>query len=72
MITSNTDLAAARGNVLIKKRESGLSRDSVVNVSQVFTIAKAQLRDRVKKLDVTRMQEVAEGIRLVLGLKQVS
>jgi len=36
-VTSNTRLSLAPGNVLLRKKESGLSRDSVVNVSQLVT-----------------------------------
>lgn len=67
-ITSNTALARAPGNVAIRSRESGLERESVVNVSQIVTIDKAALEDRAGILTSRTMEEVEDGIRLVLGL----
>lgn len=68
VITSNLALADAPGNVRAAKGESGLSRPSVVNVSQVLTIDKALLTDRVRPLSTEAMQRVDNGLRLVLGL----
>lgn len=68
VLTSNTVLAQAPGNVLIKARHAGLAKDSVVNVSQVITVDKQCLTEKVKKLDASAMAEVDNGIRLVLAL----
>lgn len=66
-ITSNLRLATAPGNVRVSARESGLSKASVVNVSQVITLDKMVLTERVKALDAHSMQMVNEGLQLVLG-----
>jgi mRNA interferase MazF len=68
VITSNLALADAPGNVRATKAESGLSRPSIVNVSQVLTIDRALLTDRVRPLSAEFMQRVDNGLRLVLGL----
>ncbi len=68
VLTSNTALAAAPGNVLLRKRASGLNRESVVNVSQVITIDKNFLTVRVRQLNADAMEQVGDGLRLVLGL----
>ena len=68
VITSNLALADAPGNVRTAKAETGLSRPSVVNVSQVLTIDRALLTDRVRPLPAEVMQRVDNGLRLVLGL----
>jgi len=68
VITSNLRLAAAPGNVLLRRRESHLSQDSVVNVSQLVTLSRGFLVDRVTRIPATRIQEVEEGVRLVLSL----
>lgn len=68
VLTTNTRLAAAPGNVLVKKREIKLPRDSVVNVSQILTLDKAHLGAKVGRLPRRAMEEVEEGMRLVLGL----
>ena len=68
VITSNLALADAPGNVRAAKADSGLSKPSVVNVSQVLTIDKVLLTDRVRPLSAEVMQRVDNGLRLVLNL----
>ena len=68
VITSNLALADAPGNIRIGKAESGLSKPSVVNVSQVLTIDKALLTDRVRPLSAAAMMRIDNGLRLALGL----
>lgn len=68
VVTSNLNLADAPGNVRISKSESGLSKPSVVNVSQLLTIDRSFLTGRVKTLPGQVMIRVTEGLRLVLAL----
>jgi mRNA interferase MazF len=68
VLTSNLRLVAAPGNVLVPKRLSGLPRDSVVNVSQVVTVDRDVLTERVGKLTAPVMSAVENGLRLVLDL----
>ena len=67
-ITSNLKLAAAPGNVALSAKSVGLNRASVVNVSQLVTLDKTFLTKHVGKISQQKMQEVDEGIRLVLAL----
>ena len=66
-ITTNLNLADAPGNVFLEKEESGLSKNGVVNVSQISTIDKIRLVDRVSILPQGAMSEIDFGIRLVLN-----
>ncbi|WP_071590775.1 type II toxin-antitoxin system PemK/MazF family toxin [Synechococcus sp. PCC 7336] len=68
IITSNTQLAGAPGNVLLPGEVSGLSRDSVANVSQIFTVDKTFLTERISSLPDYSQEEVDEGLRVVLYL----
>jgi len=68
VITSNLSLAEAPGNVRIGKTESGLSKVSVVNSSQVMTVDRQLLTERVRAVPSTTMRTVDEGLRLVLSL----
>jgi mRNA interferase MazF len=68
VITSNRRLAEAPGNVRLSPRESGLPKASVANVSQVVTLNKSCLTERVGKLGRRPMRKVEEGLRLVLSL----
>jgi mRNA interferase MazF len=67
VLTSNLHWAAAPGNVLVSAKQSGLDRDSVVNVSQIITIDKRQLTERVGKLQKRHMDAIFSGLDLVMG-----
>lgn len=68
VITSNTRLAEAPGNVLLPSRTAGLPRESVVNVSQLVTIDKRFLVKRAGKLRTDHLRAVEDGLRLVLDI----
>lgn len=68
ILTSNLRLADAPGNVLIPARESGLPKDSVVNVTQLLTLDRDYLRETVGRLSPAIMTEVDAGLKLVLDL----
>ena len=67
-ITRNQALAAAPGNVRITPKQSGLRHPSVVNVSQLLTLNRGVLTERIGTLAYHKVQEVEAGVRLVLGL----
>ena len=68
-ITSNMRLAGAPGNVRISRRMSRLPNDSVVNVSQLITLDKSLLTEKVSRLPAESLREVEAGIKLVLALQ---
>jgi mRNA interferase MazF len=68
IVSSNLDLANARGNVLLPSHLSGLNRDSVANVSQVSTADRTLLTECVATLPHTLMSQIDEGLRLALNL----
>lgn len=68
VLTTNLRLAAAPGNVPVTARDTGLPRDSVVNVSQIVTLDKTFLTERVGGLSDGVMLLVDDGIRTVLDL----
>ncbi len=68
VITSNLKLAAAPGNVLLKKKQTGLSKDSVANISQLITIDKVYLSDKAGQLNANHFKKVEQGLKLVLSL----
>ena len=68
VITSNLRLSAAPGNVEIPKRESGLGKPSVVNVSQILTLDRILLTEQVRRVSEKKMLEIDQGLRVVLGL----
>ena len=67
-LTSNLSLSEAPGNIRLSARASGLPKASVVNVSQLVTVDKHFLTDKVKTLDKRTMARIDDGLRLVLSL----
>jgi len=67
IVTSNLALAEAPGNFRLGKSDSGLSKPSVVNVSQIITLDRQLLIERIRMLPSQSMARVNEGLRLVLG-----
>lgn len=68
VITSNMYLASAPGNILLPKKNSKLSKKSVVNVSQLITVDKSFLTDKVHTLPSKLMAQIDDGIRLILKI----
>ena len=66
-LTSNFAWADAPGNVLLSAGTTGLPKDSVANVSQVVTLDKTVLTDRVGKLSRAKTELLLSGIDVVLG-----
>lgn len=66
VLTGNLHLAEAPGNVLLSKKSTGLPKDSVANVSQIITIDKRFLTERVGHLPHSLYEKVEDGLELVL------
>jgi mRNA interferase MazF len=67
-ITSHVRLAQAPGNVLLPRKATGLAKESVANVSQVVTIDKSFLTERIGMLPPHLFEQVENGLRLALAL----
>jgi mRNA interferase MazF len=68
VLTANLRLVEAPGNVLVPARAAGLLRDSIANVSQVLTVDRSVLTERLKRLPPTLIDQVDDGLRLALAL----
>ena len=66
-ITSNLDRAAAPGNVGLAGGEANLPGRSVADVTQIATVDRAVLREKIGTLSRARLAEVLAGIALVLS-----
>jgi mRNA interferase MazF len=71
-VTSNLRLGAMPGNVRLRRGEAGLPQASVVNISQIRTIDRARLGERVGVLGAGKMREVLKGLALLLGTDEIS
>lgn len=67
-LTSNRKYETMPGNVSLPKEQSGLAKDSVVNVTQLTAIDKAWLDEIVSELPLHLMDEIDRSLSLVLGL----
>ncbi len=69
VISSNTELRRAPGNVFLPCNKTGLPKDSVVNVTQIVTLDKAFLDEEpIGRLGKTTLGVLDVGLHLVLGL----
>jgi mRNA interferase MazF len=66
-LTGNLRWADAPGNVLLSSRMTSLPKDSVANVSQVFTVDRGALTERVSKLPLAKVESILAGLDVVLG-----
>jgi mRNA interferase MazF len=64
-ITSNMQRGRSPGNVVLKKGEANLPKPSIVNVTQIFTIDKSDLAERIGALSDSRIREILAGMELV-------
>jgi mRNA interferase MazF len=67
-VTSNVRLAVGKGNVFLPAGTGGLDRDSVINVSQVFTLDRSLIRSLIGTLPHTFVRQMDGGLRLMLDL----
>ena len=70
-LTSNLKRAAAPGNVLLEPKEANLPKQSVVNTSQIFTVDKSQLGEKIGSLSSRRVHEILDGIGLLLEPREL-
>jgi len=70
-LTSNLSRAKAPGNVMLEKGEANLSKQSVVNISQIFTVNKADLIEKIGQVSEKRMLEILDGIKLLTEHREV-
>jgi mRNA interferase MazF len=65
-LTTDLRRARAAGNVLLEPNEADLPEQSVVNVSQVFTVDKSLLNEKIGSLSSQRIQEIFAGLTLLI------
>jgi mRNA interferase MazF len=70
-LTTNLNRAKAPGNVLLNKGEADLPRKSVVNISQIFTVNKGDLGDKIGQVSKNRLTEILNGLKLLTEPREV-
>jgi len=70
-LTSNLKRADAPGNVLLKRGEVILPKKSVVNISQIFTVNKSDLSEKIGTLSKNRLLQIMQGVKLLTEFREV-
>lgn len=70
-LTTNLRRAKAPGNVLLHENEADLPKQCVVVVSQVLTVDKSELIDKIGALSKERVDEILEGINLLTEPREI-
>jgi len=65
VLTSNLSLAGIPGNILLRKGEANLPRSSVVNMTQIMTLNKSDLTDKIGRVSSSRIREILAGLVVV-------
>lgn len=65
-LTSNLRWASAPGNVPLKRRRTGLPKDSVANVSQIVAVNRSVLSEHVGRVSRAQLELILSGIDIVL------
>ncbi len=70
-LTSNLKRAGAPGNVLLTKGEANLKKASVVNISQMVTVDKSDLTEKIGTLPLSRVEQIIDGIKLLIEPRRI-
>jgi len=71
VLTSNLQRATAPGNVLLEPGEADLPKQSVVVVSQLFTVDKSQLSEYIGTLSKKRVRQILDGLKLLTEPREI-
>ena len=68
VITSTLKFGELPGNVVLRRGEANLPKKCVINVTQIKSVEKAGLKEKIGTLSKKRMDEVHEGLKLIMSL----
>ena len=68
-LSTNILLADVPGNIFINKKDSKLTKDSVILISQIGVIDKERLLEKVSKVNREIMEKIENNIMFILGIK---
>ena len=70
-LTSNITRAGSPGNVLLKKGEANLPKKSVVNISQIYTLNRTDLVEKIGMVSPERMSQITDGVHLLIEKRSI-
>jgi mRNA interferase MazF len=66
-ITSTMKFGELPGNVVLRKGEANMPKKCVINVTQIKSVDKASIKEKIGSLSKKKLAEVQEGLKLVLS-----
>ena len=70
-ITSTMKFGELPGNVVLRKGEANIPKKCVINVTQIKSVDKQSIKEKIGTLSQKRMDEVHEGLKLVMNLSKI-
>ena len=70
-LTSNLKRAKSPGNVLLQKGDGNLKKASVVNISQMITVNKSDLVEKIGSLSSATIKKIIEGVKLLVEAREI-
>jgi mRNA interferase MazF len=67
-ITSTMKFGELPGNVVLRKGEANIPKKCVINVTQIKSVDKQSIKEKIGTLSTKRMDEIHEGLKLVMNL----
>ncbi|MEA1921423.1 MAG: type II toxin-antitoxin system PemK/MazF family toxin [Pseudomonadota bacterium] len=70
-LTSNLKRGLSPGNVVLKKGEANLTKRSVINITQIYTVDKSDLFEKIGKVSSERLKEILSGVHLLIEPREL-
>lgn len=70
-LTSNLKRASSPGNLILAKGEANLTKKSFVNISQVYTVNKTELIEKIGEVSEKKLIQILNGIKLLMEPREV-
>ena len=67
-ITSTIKFGELPGNVVMRKGEANLPKKCVINTTQIKSVDKKSIKEKIGTLSKKKMDEVYDGLKLVLSI----
>ena len=67
-ITSTMKFGELPGNVVLRKGEANVPQKCVINVTQIKSVDKASIKEKIGTLSKKKLDEVHDGLKLVMNI----
>ena len=67
-ITSTMKFGELPGNVVLRRGEANIPKKCVINVTQIKSVDKQSIKEKIGTLPKKTMDEVHEGLKLVMNI----